>query len=260
MKRTVTPAVTMHCEQFEDLFVLECSGKTRKLKESYLTPTCIGKVFNLFPDSIILIAADDGTIEVPDELGFFSGLKTYRTYEVQGESMEMKTVLEKGGECSSSFGSPAVHSHTSKMSSSAGPSRASSSLFAGGKRKSSSRSQAAAGGYKHKGPLLCNSVKPPGVISQETDLRYFDQIHWRKNIEICDYVCGRLKKNSNFPMSLTNETAKVEFIAESISQELFSGEDVVLVDADSLQIRDSTVTRGKLQYISHTDRCVNIFM
>ena len=61
-------------------------------------------------------------------------------------------------------------------------------------------------------------------------------------------------------MSLTNETAKVEFIAESISQELFSGEDVVLVDADSLQIRDSTVTRGKLQYISHTDRCVNIFM
>ena len=118
------PAVTMHCEQFEDLFVLECSGKTRKLKESYLTPTCIGKVFNLFPDSIILIAADDGTIEVPDELGFFSGLKTYRTYEVQGESMEMKTVLEKGGECSSSFGSPAVHSHTSKMSSSAGPSRA----------------------------------------------------------------------------------------------------------------------------------------
>ena len=132
-------------------------------------------------------------------------------------------------------------------SSAAGPSRTSSSLFAaGGKRKSSSRSQAPAGGYKHKGPL-CNSVKPPGVISQqETELRYsVDQLHWRKNIEICDYVCGRLRKNTNFPMSLTNETAKVEFIVESISQELFSGEDVVLIDAENLQIRDSTVTRGK---------------
>ena len=56
-----------------DLFVLEFGNKTRKLKESQLTAQLIGKIFNVFPDSIVLIASD-GTIEVPDEPGCSSGL------------------------------------------------------------------------------------------------------------------------------------------------------------------------------------------
>ena len=45
-------------------------------------------------------------------------------------------------------------------------------------------------------------------------------------------------------MTLTNDTAKVDFIAESISQELFDGMVVFLIDVDNLKIRDSTVTRS----------------
>ena len=67
-----------------------------------------------------------------------------------------------------------------------------------------------------------------------------------KNIEICECTTdGRLKKVSNFPMSMTNDTAKVDYITESISQELFDGVEVLLIDAENLKIRDSTVTRGE---------------
>ena len=58
---------------------------TRKLKESQLTAHLIGKIFNVFLDSIVLVASD-GTIEVPDKHGCFSGLHTYMDYEVQGDS------------------------------------------------------------------------------------------------------------------------------------------------------------------------------
>ena len=68
-----------------DLFVLEFGNKIRKLNESQLTAQLIGKIFNIFPDSIFLVASD-GTIEVPDECGYFSGSHTYMDYEVQGDS------------------------------------------------------------------------------------------------------------------------------------------------------------------------------
>ena len=59
---------------------------------------------------------------------------------------------------------------------------------------------------------------------------------WKKSIEICECTTdGRLKKVSNFPMSLTNDTAKVDYITESISQELFDGVEVLLIDAENLE-------------------------
>ena len=104
-------------------------------------------------------------------------------------------------------------------------------------------------GYKHKGPVS----KPPGVVSQETVVsgsKLAKKEEWKKNVEICAYTeHGRLKKISNFPMTLTNDTAKVDIIAEFISQELFDGTVVFLIDVDNLKIRDSTVTCKRLEVI-----------
>ena len=122
-----------------DLFVLEFGNKTRKLKESQLTAQLIGKIFNVFPDSIVLVASD-GTIEVPDERGCFSGLRTYMDYEVQGDSCisrDYSSIVE---------GAVSPLSHPYKSS------------YNGTKRPIAKQAS-----YKHKGPF----TKPPGVISQE---------------------------------------------------------------------------------------------
>ena len=65
-----------------------------------------------------------------------------------------------------------------------------------------------------------------------------------KNIDICTYDGVMVKKVSNFPINLTNETDRLDFISSSVSHELFQGKEVILVDVDNLKIMDSTVTRG----------------
>ena len=122
-----------------DLFVLEFGNKIRKLKESQLTAQLIWKIFNVFPDSIVLVASD-GTIEVPDERGCFSDLHTYMDYEVQGDSCisrDYSSIVE---------GAVSLLSHPYKSS------------YNGTKRPIAKQAS-----YKHKGPF----TKPPGVISQE---------------------------------------------------------------------------------------------
>lgn len=232
----------------EITYKLERAGKIRKMKLVQITTRWIGKVFNVFPDSIILVA-DDGTIEVPDESGSFTGLLSYMPYEVQGDDCvptagaleaegHMREMGESSGLCGS-FKAP-IHSRKNDVF-------GKSSIFG----KSSKQSQS---GYKHKGPSI--ATKPPGVKAQETLAdkggRKADATEWKKNIDICEYdpaVSGGLKKTGNFPIPLNNESARVDYIAESISQELFEGEEAVLLDSDNLKIRDSTVTRG---IINHT--------
>lgn len=53
------------------------------MKKEQLTS---GHVFRIFPDSIVLIAEEEGTIETADDQGNFD-LKTYFSYEVRGESL-----------------------------------------------------------------------------------------------------------------------------------------------------------------------------
>ena len=52
------------------LFTLEYCRKPRRLKEFQLTTYWIGKISNVFPDSIVLVGGD-GTAEVTDETGQF---------------------------------------------------------------------------------------------------------------------------------------------------------------------------------------------
>ena len=122
-----------------DLFVLEFGNKTQKLKESQLTAQLIGKIFNVFPDSIVLVASD-GKIEVPDERGCSSGLHNYMDYVVQGDcfiSRDYSSIVE---------GAVSPSSHPYKSS------------YNGTKRSIAKQTS-----NKHKGPF----TKPPGVVSQE---------------------------------------------------------------------------------------------
>ena len=55
------------------------------MKEEKINLKCIRQIFRFFPDSIILVA-DDGSVEFPDEQGNFS-LASYLSYHVQGDSL-----------------------------------------------------------------------------------------------------------------------------------------------------------------------------
>ena len=66
---------------------------------------------------------------------------------------------------------------------------------------------------------------------------------WRKVIEIHKFSDRELKKQSNFPITLTPSTAKLQYIANVISVELFSGDEVVLLDNENYQIPDSSTTQ-----------------
>ena len=59
-------------------------------------------------------------------------------------------------------------------------------------------------------------------------------------IEIHEFSNGELKKTSNFPISLTPDTACIEFISAQVSVELFHGEKVILIDNENLKIPDSS--------------------
>ena len=49
---------------------LKYEGRVRKIRESELCTRLVGKVFNLFPDSIVLVN-EDGLVETPSEDGRF---------------------------------------------------------------------------------------------------------------------------------------------------------------------------------------------
>ena len=69
------------------LYTIEKDGKTVKLKPSQLTTQVIGKVFGLFPDSIILIS-DDGFVETPDHEGKFLDVDDLSKWVVNGDSLK----------------------------------------------------------------------------------------------------------------------------------------------------------------------------
>ena len=157
-----------------------------------------------------MLIGSDGSAEVPDDDVF--SLECYLDYEVQGESIEVDH-------------SPPVRSESQSKA---------LKLPASHKKTFS--------GYKHRGS------KPPGVMAKEVCLDHSTlkkkEVEWKKNIDICTYDGVMVKKVSNFPINLTNETARLEFISSSVSHELFQGKEVILVDVDNLKIMDSTVTRG----------------
>ena len=86
-------------------------------------------------------------------------------------------------------------------------------------------------------------AKPPGVAAKA--------IEWTKGIEVNQFVNGGLKKFSNFPILLTEATATIA-CAEQLSNEVFSGKKVVLLDNDNLPIPETSASRGKLLWTLNT--------
>ena len=63
-----------------------------KLKEDQLTVKWIGKIFNVFPDSIVLIRDDKGEVETPDFAGRFHTLEYHIEYRIIADPLSTRTV------------------------------------------------------------------------------------------------------------------------------------------------------------------------
>lgn len=70
---------------------------------------------------------------------------------------------------------------------------------------------------------------------------------WRKYIEVCKWneADKQWKKVSNVPIDLSEEIASVPNVSKMVSDELFNGEECVLMDIDYLKIPNTSTTRGK---------------
>ena len=62
----------MHYAEQDDMFTRESAAKGGpvRMRPAQLNARAIGRVFNLFPESVFLVAGD-GSVELPDEDGAF---------------------------------------------------------------------------------------------------------------------------------------------------------------------------------------------
>ena len=81
-------------------YSIQYGDRKMKLKEHQLTAKLIGKVFGLYPESVILFTDE---LEVPDDEGSFH-LRAYCTYIVQGDKKPVVSanVEQCSGQSSSS--------------------------------------------------------------------------------------------------------------------------------------------------------------
>jgi hypothetical protein len=190
----------------------------------------LGKIFNIFPQSLFLVGSN-GTVATPDEEGDFD------TYDMSRDAEWT------------------VSGDSSKPSATDLPSRSTNSPYAYQSQQPEA-SQPSTSKYAKAGskaakwrPSLSLSMmrnKPPGVAKQEGLSRKPGKGHgeaWTKTIEICTYDDSTyaMRKTLNLPITLSEKTASVNRVAEIVS---FEGEEVVLLDSDNLKIPDRAGTRG----------------
>ena len=180
-----------------------------KLKEDQLTVKWIGKIFNVFPDSIVLIRDDKGEVETPDFAGRFHTLEYHLEYRITADPLSTCTVT-------SSSTSPSLISNSSIPY-----------------QKPSIPSKGLSKKIKFGNPH-----RPPGVANQGED--------WTKNIEIHRYYPqqAEFRKVINFPVLMSAETSSISEVASVISREAFEGKPIILLDNDYLVIPDTAASRG----------------
>ncbi len=204
------------------IYYLSFQGKQVKMKDSQLSTKWIGKVFGLYPDSIILVG-DDDTIEIPDEYGSFTGLKRFTDYEVQGDSTKLP--ISPSGSGSSQHAFVPI------------PKRGKDIIVSTARSGDSG---------KRWNPLSLSrgkTNKPPGVTMSDNKVK---QVICQKTMEIHAFKdsCQAVEKVLNYPLELTTATANISSVSEILSTEVFNGEPCVLLDVDNLKIPDSSTTRG----------------
>ena len=97
-----------------EVYSLTYQERKIKLKPDQLTIKLIGKIFSLFPDSIIiLLSPEDGTVETSVESGIFTGLDEFTEYEVDGEPASVRPLVQ--GQSYSAVSSMTINSSTSNV-------------------------------------------------------------------------------------------------------------------------------------------------
>ena len=192
------------------LYTIYNNDRRIKVKPDQLNRQSLGQAFGLFPKSVYLIS-EDGELETADECGVFVDLRSFIKYEVRGNTMPSDQSLSAAENIGMSR-SPSIHA----------------TVASGSKTRPKGIS------IKAKWP-----AKPPGVTANSKD-------EWTKNIEVHHHNNGNLVKFSNFPINLKESTANTRQISQLLSIEAFSGEKVILLDNDNLQIPDTTASRGQL--------------
>ena len=148
------------------------NGTSVKFRDSQLNTETLGKIFNLFPQSIFLIA-DDGSVATPDsQTGEFDtyDINCDIVWTINGDSTKPGSAAT--GQVGEIFGKPGTSYAYQQPSTEAGPSSSR-------KRKWKPRYTSAvlkSAGYKPPGATKPESSKKPGRQVGET---------WTKTIEIC---------------------------------------------------------------------------
>lgn len=193
-----------------------------KLRDSQMTAATVAKIFNVFPQSIVLVG-DDGTVATPDSNGDFSFLEL---------SCETSWTVN---------GDPSKTDDSHKQ-------RSASSSYAYQQPQNAEACSSSKTKWK-PGAFSTSRHKPPGVTKQEGSASgRKPSSSWTKTVEVCTYDVhdSSFKKTFNLPLTLTDDTSTVNKVADLASAEAFGGDSVVILDSDNLRIPDSAGTRGEL--------------
>ena len=204
-------------------YILQYNDRKMKFKYHQLTVKWIGKLFGLYPESILLFTDQEGQLEVPDDSGKFH-LEEIKVYKVQGESIPTLGGIGDAGPSMLTFSSPVPPTGTVTPNALPYPYPPVNQPNAHKKSKRFS--------LKTKAP------EPPSLEAS---------VGWRKNIELYEYskISRELRKTSNYPLSLTTSSASLSYITEKISAECYSNNEVVLLDNDNFKIPSNSCTQGK---------------
>ena len=210
-----------------EIYAVKLGDKRVKLKKEQLTTNVLAKIFDVFPDTIIL-SSDDGYVATPNAKGIFEDLDDVPIWSCQGTSCN-----------------PPVEATSS---SSSYPYQAPSKK--GGKGKGKGRVQWVPQHTTSYLPSLRGgSNRPPGVVAQETRLRSNvteppTTADWEfpQKIDFRRWSRNGWDKASNLPLMLTEATATVLNVSSCVSEEAFEGNSVVLLDADYLKVLDTPST------------------
>ena len=201
----------------DGIFTLESAAKRGpgnyvRMRPAQVNARAIGLVFNLFPESVLLVA-DDGSVELPDDDGCF-----------QMETMDSSMVWTCDGDSSKSAhqGSQWQQQGESQL----GPSGFQYAYQPTDEQESMDR--------QLRQCQKCNRTEPRLALDPT----------WIKKVEICTLQGSQLKKWFNLTILLTESSATVGNVAECVSEEAFDGDEVILLDSGNTLIGDSIVTRG----------------
>ena len=226
-------------------FTVKNDSLSLRLRASRMRIATLGKIFNIFPQSLFLVGSD-GTVATPDEEGDFE------TYD-----MSQDTEWTVSGDFSKPTGS---HSATDF------PSGSTNSQYA------YQSQQPEASSLVHRSMRKRDQKRPSGSPLYHSPWCETNIVVWQsrkareESLDENDWICTyddstyAMRKTLNLPITLSEKTASVNRVAEIVSLESFEGEEVVLLDSDNLKIPDSAGTRGMwLSYnILYVNKLLNL--